>query len=99
MPVGRPLRVVLGFLVARTEFPGRRALESPAMVNYALPGTIVGMPTWSPSTTRPSPSRARFILVRLLRVRYSLAGTRATMAVLAQIDPSPRRLGEPGRAP
>src|SRR5439155_1183267 len=43
MPVGGLFAVVLGFLVSRTRFPGRRALEFAAMMNYALPGTIVGI--------------------------------------------------------
>jgi len=43
MPLGGLFAVVLGFLVARTQFPGRRALEFAAMINYALPGTIVGI--------------------------------------------------------
>src|SRR3989440_9985591 len=41
MPVGGLFAVVLGFLVARTQFPGRPALEFVAMMNYVLAGMTV----------------------------------------------------------
>ena len=72
MPVGGLFAVVLGFLIARTRFPGRRALEFVAMLNYALPGTIVGIA----------------YLVAFNDPPLALTGTRATTAVLAQIDPA-----------
>jgi iron(III) transport system permease protein len=89
MPVGGLFAVVLGFLVARTEFPGRRALEFAAMMNYALPGTIVGIAYLLAFNDPPLVlTGTAFILVVCYVFRYSLAGTRATTAVLAQIDPS-----------
>ena len=89
MPVGGLFAVVLGFLVARTEFPGRRALEFAAMMNYALPGTIVGIAYLVAFNDPPLVlTGTAFILVVCYVFRYSLAGTRATSAVLAQIDPS-----------
>ena len=89
MPVGGLFAVVLGFLVARTQFPGRRALEFVAMMNYALPGTIVGIAYLVAFNDPPlALTGTAFILVVCYVFRYSLAGTRATSAVLAQIDPS-----------
>jgi iron(III) transport system permease protein len=89
MPVGGLFAVVLGFLVARTHFPGRRALEFAAMMNYALPGTIVGIAYLVAFNDPPlALTGTAFILVVCYVFRYSLAGTRATTAVLAQIDPS-----------
>src|SRR5712691_4959471 len=89
MPVGGLFAVVLGFLVARTQFPGRRALEFVAMINYALPGTIVGIAYLVAFNDPPlALTGTAFILVVCYVFRYSLAGTRATTAVLAQIDPS-----------
>jgi iron(III) transport system permease protein len=89
MPVGGLFAVVLGFLVARTQFPGRRALEFAAMLNYALPGTIVGIAYLVAFNDPPlALTGTAFILVVCYVFRYSLAGTRATAAVLAQIDPS-----------
>jgi iron(III) transport system permease protein len=89
MPVGGLFAVVLGFLVARTQFPGRRALEFAAMLNYVLPGTIVGIAYLIAFNDPPlALTGTAFILVVCYVFRYSLAGTRATGAVLAQIDPS-----------
>ena len=89
MPVGGLFAVILGFLVSRTRFPGRRALEFAAMMNYALPGTIVGIAYLVAFNDPPlALTGTAFILVVCYVFRYSLAGTRATSAVLAQIDPS-----------
>lgn len=89
MPVGGLFAVVLGFLVARTRFPGRRALEFVAMMNYALPGTIVGIAYLVAFNDPPlALTGTAFLLVVCYVFRYSLAGTRATTAVLAQIDPA-----------
>jgi iron(III) transport system permease protein len=89
MPVGGLFSVVLGFLIARTRFPGRRALEFAAMINYALPGTIVGIAYLVAFNDPPlAITGTAFILVVCYVFRYSLAGTRATTAVLAQIDPA-----------
>lgn len=89
MPLGGLFAVVLGFLVARTQFPGRRALEIVAMLNYALPGTIVGIAYLVAFNDPPlALTGTAFILVVCYVFRYSLAGTRATTAVLAQIDPA-----------
>jgi len=89
MPVGGLFAVVLGYLVARTRFPGRRVLEFAAMINYALPGTIVGIAYLVAFNDPPlALTGTVFILVACYVFRYSLAGTRATTALLAQMDPS-----------
>lgn len=89
MPAGGLFAVVLGFLVARTQFPGRRTLEFAAMINYALPGTIVGIAYLVAFNDPPlALTGTAFILVVCYVFRYSLAGTRATTALLSQIDPS-----------
>ena len=89
MPVGGLFAVVLGFLVSRTQFPGRRTLEFVSMMNYAMPGTIVGIAYLVAFNDPPlALTGTAFILVVCYVFRYSLAGTRATSAVLAQIDPS-----------
>ena len=59
------------------------------MMNYALPGTIVGIAYLVAFNDPPLVlTGTAFILVVCYVFRYSLAGTRATTAVLAQIDPS-----------
>jgi len=89
MPIGGLFAVVLGFVVARTRIPGRRILEFAAMINYVLPGTIVGIAYLVAFNDPPLAfTGTAFILVVCYVFRYSLAGTRATTALLAQIDPS-----------
>ena len=41
MPLGGLYGVLLGYLVTKKAFIGRRSMELVSMVNYALPGTIV----------------------------------------------------------
>src|SRR6185437_15246327 len=41
MPLGGLYGVLVGYLVTRKSFFGRRTMELTSMVNYALPGTIV----------------------------------------------------------
>jgi iron(III) transport system permease protein len=43
MPLGGLYGILVGYLVARKRFPGRRSMELVSMINYALPGTIVGI--------------------------------------------------------
>ena len=43
MPLGGFYGVLVGYLVARKQFVGRHAMEIVSMINYALPGTIVGI--------------------------------------------------------
>lgn len=89
MPLGGLFAVVLGFVIARTRFPGRRALEFASMINYALPGTIVGIAYLVAFNDPPlALTGTAFILVVCYIFRYSLTGTRATTALLAQVDPS-----------
>jgi len=89
MPVGGLFAVVLGFLVARTEFPGRRALEFAAMMNYALPGTIVGIAYLIAFNDPPlALSGGALIIIACYVFRYSPTGIRATVAQLQQIDRS-----------
>ncbi len=89
MPLGGLFAVVLGFLVARTQFPGRRALEFAAMINYALPGTIVGIAYLVAFNDPPlALTGTALIIVACYIFRYSPTGIRATVALLQQIDPS-----------
>ena len=43
MPLGGLYGVLLGYLVTKKQFVGRRTMELTSMINYALPGTIVGI--------------------------------------------------------
>jgi len=42
-PIGGLLGIVIAYLVTRKTFPGRRVLDFLAMLNFAVPGIIVGI--------------------------------------------------------
>ena len=89
MPLGGLFGVIVGYLVARRRFPGRRAMELVSMINYALPGTIVGIAYLIAFNDPPLVlTGTALIIVACYVFRYSPTGIRATVALLQQIDPS-----------
>ncbi len=89
MPLGGLFGVLVGYLVARRRFPGRRAMELVSMINYALPGTIVGIAYLIAFNDPPLVlTGTALIIVACYIFRYSPTGIRATVALLQQIDPS-----------
>ena len=89
MPLGGLFGVLVGYLVARRRFPGRRAMELVSMINYALPGTIVGIAYLIAFNDPPLMlTGTALIIVACYVFRYSPTGIRATVALLQQIDPS-----------
>jgi iron(III) transport system permease protein len=89
MPLGGLLGIVVGYLVAKKRFPGRRAMEVVSMVNYSLPGTIVGIAYLMAFNDPPIVlTGTALVIVACYVFRYSPAGIRATVARLQQIDPS-----------
>ncbi|MBI2467717.1 MAG: iron ABC transporter permease [Candidatus Rokubacteria bacterium] len=87
MPLGGLYGVVLGYVVARTEAAGRRWMEFVALMNYALPGTIVGIGYLLAFNGPPLVlTGTAIIIVACYVFRYSPAGIRATVALLQQID-------------
>jgi len=89
MPLGGLYAILLGYLVARKAFPGRQAMEMVSMINYALPGTIVGIAYLVAFNDPPlALTGGAFIIVACYVFRYSPTGIRATVALLQQIDPS-----------
>jgi iron(III) transport system permease protein len=87
MPLGGLYGVALGYLVTRTEAAGRRWMEFVALMNYALPGTIVGI-GYLLAFNRPPLvlTGTAAIIIACYVFRYSPAGIRATVALLQQID-------------
>jgi iron(III) transport system permease protein len=88
MPIGGLYGVIVGYLVARTQFPGRHAMEIVTMLNYALPGTIgiayliaFNQPPFLLTGTAG-------IIIACYVFRYSPTGIRTTVALLQQIDRS-----------
>jgi len=88
-PLGALYGVVVGWLLARGRFAGRRLMETLAMVNYALPGTIVGIAYLLAFNDPPlALTGGATIIVAAYVFRYSPTGIRSTVALLHQIDPS-----------
>jgi iron(III) transport system permease protein len=89
MPLGGFYGVLVGYLIARKTFPGRHAMELVAMINYALPGTIVGIAYLIAFNDPPlALTGGALIIVACYVFRYSPTGIRATVALLQQIDRS-----------
>ncbi|MCC7274946.1 MAG: iron ABC transporter permease [Alphaproteobacteria bacterium] len=89
MPLGGLYGVLVGYIVARGRFAGRQLLELAAMINYALPGTIVGIAYLIAFNDPPvALTGTALIIVACYVFRYSPTGIRATIAQLHQIDRS-----------
>jgi len=89
MPLGGIYGLLLGYLVAKKEFPGRRAMEMVSMINYALPGTIVGIAYLIAFNDPPIVlTGTAAIIIACYIFRYGPTGIRATIALLSQIDKS-----------
>ncbi|MFC4201339.1 ABC transporter permease [Candidimonas humi] len=88
-PLGGLYGMLVGYLVARRKFVGRHVLEVTTMLNYALPGTIIGIAYLLAFNDPPVElTGTAFILIACYIFRYSPTGIRATVALLHQIDPS-----------
>ena len=89
MPLGGLYGVLVGYLVARRRFPGRRTMEIVSMIDYALPGTIVGIAYLIAFNAPPIQiTGTALILIACYVFRYGPTGIRATVALLQQIDRS-----------
>jgi iron(III) transport system permease protein len=89
MPLGGLYGILLGYLVAKKIFPGRQTMEVVSMINYSLPGTIVGIAYLIAFNDPPLVlTGTALIIVACYVFRYSPTGIRATVALLQQIDPS-----------
>jgi iron(III) transport system permease protein len=89
MPLGGLYGIVVGYLVGRTRFFGRKAMEVVSMLNYALPGTIVGIAYLLAFNDEPlALTGTATILIACYVFRYSPIGIRTTIALLQQIDRS-----------
>jgi iron(III) transport system permease protein len=89
MPLGGLYGVLLGYLVTRKAFVGRRTMELVSMINYALPGTIVGIAYLIAFNDPPIElTGTALIIIACYVFRYGPTGIRATVALLQQIDKS-----------
>jgi iron(III) transport system permease protein len=89
MPLGGLYGLVMGYLIAKKEFFGRRSMEMVSMMNYALPGTIVGIAYLVAFNDPPIVlTGTALIIVACYIFRYGPTGIRATIALLQQVDKS-----------
>src|SRR5437016_8630313 len=89
MPLGGLYGILLGYLVTKKAFPGRQTMEVVSMINYALPGTIVGIAYLIAFNDPPLVlTGTALIIIACYVFRYGATGIRATVALLQQIDKS-----------
>jgi iron(III) transport system permease protein len=89
MPLGGLYGIVVGYLIGRTKFTGRRVMEVVSMLNYSLPGTIVGIAYLLAFNDQPiALTGTATILIACYVFRYSPTGIRTAIALLQQIDKS-----------
>ncbi len=88
-PLGGFYGVLLGYLVARKRFVGRTTMEVTSMVNYALPGTIVGIGYLIAFNDPPIMlAGTATIIIACYVFRYGATGIRTTIALMQQVDRS-----------
>jgi iron(III) transport system permease protein len=88
-PLAGLLGMVIAFLVVRRRFPGRRALELVSILNFAVPGTVLGIGYILAFNEPPLLlTGTALILIANFVFRYVPVGIQAGTAVLRQIDPA-----------
>lgn len=87
--IGSLLAVVVGYVIQRKKFAARRVLEFSSMLNYALPGTVVGIAYILAFNEKPILLTGTMtILVAAYVFRYYATGIRSVIASLQQVDPA-----------
>ncbi|HLE45303.1 MAG TPA: iron ABC transporter permease, partial [Methylomirabilota bacterium] len=88
-PLAGLLGMVIAFLVVRRRFPGRRAMELVSILNFAVPGTVLGIGYILAFNQPPLLlTGTALILVANFVFRYVPVGIQSGMAGLHQIDPA-----------
>jgi len=88
-PISGVLGMLVAFLVVRRSFPGKGAMEFGSILNYAVPGTVVGIGYILAFNSPPLILTGTLtILVLAFVFRYVPVGIQSGIAVLRQIDPS-----------
>ncbi|MBI2468995.1 MAG: iron ABC transporter permease [Candidatus Rokubacteria bacterium] len=88
-PAAGLLGMVIAFLVVRRRFPGRGAMELVSILNFAVPGTVLGIGYILAFNEPPLLlTGTAFILIANFVFRYVPVGIQSGVAVLRQIDPA-----------
>ena len=88
-PIGGLLAVLIGYVTKWLKVQGHKTLETISLLNYTLPGTVVGIAYIIAFNDKPIVLTGTvYILIAAYVFRYSSAGIRNVIASLTQIDPS-----------
>lgn len=88
-PIGGLLAVLIGYVTKWLNVKGHKTLETISLLNYTLPGTVVGIAYIIAFNDKPIVLTGTvYILIAAYVFRYSSAGIRNVIASLTQIDPS-----------
>jgi iron(III) transport system permease protein len=88
-PISAVLGMIVAFLVVRKSFPGRKSMELVSMLNFAVPGTVIGIGYILAFNSKPLLLTGTFaILVLNFIFRYIPVGIQSGVSLLGQIDPS-----------
>lgn len=81
--------VTIGYLIAKKDFISRSIMEIISLINYSLPGTIVGIAYLVAFNNPPIEiTGTALIIIACYVFRYGATSIRTTIAILQQIDPS-----------
>ncbi len=100
-PISGIMGMLIAFMVVRLNFPGKGAIEFGSILNFAVPGTVVGI-GYILAFNRPPVVLVGTLAILVLNFvfRYIPVGIQSGVAVLRQIDPSieeaSRNLGADG---
>jgi len=88
-PLSGFLGMLIAFLVVRTSFPGKGLMEFTSILNFAVPGTVIGI-GYILAFNRPPVVLMGTLAILVLNFvfRYIPVGIQSGIAVLRQIDPS-----------
>ncbi|GAB4305395.1 MAG: iron ABC transporter permease [Candidatus Bipolaricaulota bacterium] len=88
-PLGGILGVLIAYLVSRKRFPGRVAMDLLSMLNFAVPGIIVGIGYVLAFNTPPIQLTGTAAIIVLVFVFQRMpVGIREGIAMLDQVDPT-----------
>ena len=88
-PIGGILAMIIAYLVARKRFLGRGLMEFTSMLNFAVPGVVVGIGYILAFNTPPLRLTGTALIIILVFIfRRMPVGIRDGIAQLQQIDPS-----------
>ena len=88
-PIGGLLSILIAYLVTRKRFVGRGAMEFVAMLNFAVPGVVVGIAYILAFNTPPFQLTGTVFIIMLVFIfRRMPVGIRDGIAQLQQTDPA-----------